>query len=77
MQGFDRNRSIGVVYTKYNGDGTFGYGGAEGSESSTDILLSFGSGAFNYTVRCPGEATGDYNLNLTASGDSLHYRLIY
>jgi hypothetical protein len=78
VQGFDRNRFIGITYIKYNGDGTSGYGGGEGTESSTTTLLTFGYGANIYTVRCPGESTGDYNLVLTASGTySLYYRLIY
>jgi hypothetical protein len=77
VQGFENDRYIGITYTKYNGDGTSGYGGAEGHESSTTTLLTFGSGSYNYTVECPGEATGNHNLVLTASGYGLKYRLIY
>lgn len=77
VQGFESSWYIGITYIKYNGDGTSGYGGAEGHESSTTTLLTFGSGSYTYTVECPGEATGDHNLVLTASGHGLIYRLIY
>ena len=77
VQGVDCGRWIGITYIAYNGNGTFGYGGAEGYEGSTTTLLTFGSGSYIYTVECPGEATGDYNLVLTASGAPLLYRLIY
>ena len=77
VQGFESNWYIGLTYITYNGDGTSGYGGAEGQESSTTVLLTFGSGSYSYTVECPGEATGYHNLVLTASGTGLKYRLIY
>jgi hypothetical protein len=79
VQGFENDREIGVTYTKYNGDGTSGSGGAEGHEGNNTILVSFGSGNHSYSVRCPGEDTGDHNIKLTASGTSveLKYRLLY
>lgn len=79
VQGFENMRHIGVTYIKYNGDGTSAAGGAEGSESSTATLVSFGSVDCVYSVKCPGEAVGDYNIVLDASGSwlELSYRLIY
>jgi hypothetical protein len=77
VQGFENDRWIAITYVKYNGDGTFNYGGEEGHESSTTTLLQFGSGAYIYTVKCPGEDTGPHNLVLTAAGVGLKYRLIY
>jgi hypothetical protein len=77
VQGFENDRYIGVTYTAYNGDGTSGTGGAEGAESNSTILVSFGSSSYLYSVKCPGEATGDHNIVLTAAGVELRYRLIY
>jgi hypothetical protein len=79
VQGFENDHYIGVTFTAYNGDGTSGAGGAEGAESSTTTLVSFGSTNYMYTVKCPGEAAGDHNIVLDASGSwvELRYRLIY
>jgi hypothetical protein len=77
VQGFENDRFIGVAYTKYNGDGTSAAGGAEGGEATTTTLVSFGSSSYVYTVKCPGENTGDHNIVLNAAGVELRYRLIY
>jgi hypothetical protein len=77
VQGFENDSYIGVTYIKYNGDGTSGAGGAEGLDSSTTTLVSFGSGSYLYSVTCPGENTGDHNIVLNAAGVELRYRLIY
>ncbi|MBN1268467.1 MAG: hypothetical protein JXB04_02685 [Kiritimatiellae bacterium] len=77
VHGFENDWNIGVVYTKYNGDGTSGYGGAHFLEMTTSNLVTFGSGANQYTVRCPGEAAGDHNIVLTASGLEMIYSLSY
>ena len=78
VQGFENGRIITITYLKYNGDGTSAYGGAEGVESTTTTLVSFGVSPFNYSVQCSGEATGDHNIVLTAGTSAeLKYRLIY
>jgi hypothetical protein len=77
VQGFENDWNIGITYIKYNGDGTSEAGGTEGHESSTATLVSFGSVSYVYSVKCPGEAVGDHNLVLTATGVELMYRLIY
>jgi hypothetical protein len=77
VHGFASDWWIGVTYIKYNGDGTSAVGGAEGHESGTTTLVSFGSGAITYVVRCPGETSGDHNVYLAAGGVELRYRLIY
>jgi hypothetical protein len=79
VQGFENDRYIGITYTKYNGDGTSGAGGAEGHESGTTALVSFGAGLYIYSVKCPGEASDDHNIVLDASGANveLRYRLVY
>jgi hypothetical protein len=79
VQGFENDRGIGVTYTAYNGDGTSGVGGAEGNESTTTTLVSFGSTSCVYSVKCPGESVGDHNIVLNASSSifELRYRLIY
>jgi len=74
--GFENDRIIGVTYNKYNGDGTSAVGGGEGGESSTTTLVSFGSGGYTYTVKCPGEAVGDHNIVISAAGGlELVYKL--
>jgi hypothetical protein len=79
VHGFENDRYIGVNYIKYNGDGTSGYGGAEGYEGDNTTLLSFGYSTAVYTVKCPGETSGDHNLKLSASSGALElkYKLIY
>ncbi len=78
VQGFENDRNVAITYIAYNGDGTSSYGGAECHEGDTTTLLTFGSGALIYTVRCPGEADGPHNLVLTATGVvELRYTLIY
>ena len=77
-QGFENDHYVGITYTKYNGDGTSGYGGAECYEGDTTTILTFGSGSYAYTVRCPGEVADPHNLVLTVSGSvELRWSLIY
>ena len=77
VQGFENDYAVGVTYIKYNGDGTSAAGGAECQESSANVLLTFGSGAYIYTVKCPGEMTGVHNLVLQATGVELRYTIAY
>lgn len=80
VHGFENDRFIGVVYMKYNGDGTAAIAGAEGAENSNTVLVTFGSGAYSpYRVLCPNEAAGDHNIVLSApaTGVELYYRLSY
>lgn len=79
VTGFENDRRIAVTYHPYNGDGTSTQTGAEGLESSTETLVTFGSGSYIYTVTFPGENTGDSDivLDTTANGIGLRYRLIY
>lgn len=73
--GFENDWNIAITYVKYNGDGTSAAGGAEGFEPSNTVLVSFGSGAFTYTVKCPNEGIGDHNIVITAAGVELFYKL--
>jgi len=77
VQGFENDYYVAITYIAYNGDGTSSYGGAECYEGNTTTLLTFGSGSYIYTVRCPGEASGPHNLVLTATGVELRYTLMY
>jgi hypothetical protein len=77
VQGFENDYYVAITYIAYNGDGTSSYGGAECYEGNTTTLLTFGSGGYIYTVRCPGEVSGPHNLVLTATGVELRYTLIY
>ena len=79
VQGFENDRVMAVTYIKYNGNATSEVGGAEGDEATTTTLVSFGSGSYVYSVKCPGEGSGDHNivLNASASTVELVYRLIY
>jgi hypothetical protein len=77
VQGFENDYYVAITYIKYNGDETSAYGGAECYEGDTTTLPTFGSGGFIYTVQCPGEASGQHNLVLTATGVELRYTLMY
>ena len=79
VTGFENDHSIGVVYSAYNGDGTTTFTGAEGAESSTATLVTFGSSPSIYTVECPGEILGDNNviLRVPSGAYELRYRLVY
>lgn len=78
VQGFENDYYVGVTYIAYNGDGTSSSGGAECAESGTNTLLTFGSGPYSYSVKCPGENSGAHNLVLTASGTpELRYTIMY
>jgi hypothetical protein len=77
VQGFENDYYVAITYIAYNGDGTSASGGAECYEGGTTTLLTFGSGGYIYTVRCPGEVSGPHNLVLTATGVELRYTLIY
>ena len=78
VQGFENDSWVAITYIAYHGDGTVTSGGAECHEASTTTLLTFGSGIYTYTVRCPGEASGPHNLVLTVAGSlELRYTLIY
>jgi hypothetical protein len=77
VQGFENDYYVAITYIAYNGDGTSASGGAECYEGGTTTLLTFGSGGYIYTVRCPGEVSGPHNLVLTATGVELRYTLMY
>ena len=77
VQGFENDDYVAVTWVQYNGDGTSAYGGAECYEGDTTTILTFGSGSYTYTVRCPGEAGDPHNLVLTAAGVELRWSLTY
>ncbi len=78
VQGFENDYYVAITYIAYNGDGPISYGGAECYEGNTTTLLTFGTGGYIYTVRCPGEISDPHNLVLTATGEvELRYSLMY
>ena len=79
IHGCENQWQIAVTSQKYNGDGTSGVAGAEGTESSSSILAFFGESPAMYYVKCPGEATGEHNIILDAASSNLdlYYRLTY
>jgi len=77
VQAFENDYYVAITYIKYNGDGTSASGGAECYEGDTTTILTFGSGSYIYTVKCPGETSLPHNLVLTATGVELRYTLMY
>jgi hypothetical protein len=79
INGMENDWFVAITYTAYNGNGTSQSGGAECSEASNNVLLTFGNGNYIYQLQCPGENTGTHNLKLiaTASWVELRYKVIY
>lgn len=79
VHGFENDRNVAVTSIQYNGNGTSAVSGAACHESTSTPLVTFGWGSFIYSVQCPGEASGDHNITLTAAGAGVElvYRLIY
>jgi hypothetical protein len=74
ITGYENDDCVAIVYTKYNGDGTSASGGAKCCLSTTDTILTFGSGDHLYYLDCPGDVLGAHQLTFRKAATAVEGR---